>query len=122
MIETSRQGDSALFVLSRQGPQSKLDIVSIAAELTRLQCGGAGIRILFEWSQISAWPFEAPSAAAIQTWKASAPSIVRAAIVHDQKWTRHAALLAALLRVNNTQVRSFHPRDHAAAVAWLEQG
>jgi hypothetical protein len=121
-METSKPDGSALFVLSRQGPQQKLDIVAIAAELTRLESGGAALLILFEWSQISAWPFEAPSAAAILEWNASALSIARAAIVHDHKLTRHAALLAALMRVADAQVRSFHPRDLSAAVAWLEQG
>ena len=79
-METSKPNDDALFVLLRQGPQPKLDIVAIAAELARLQCGGAALRILFEWSQLSAWPFEAPSAAAIKTWNAAVPPLSRVAI------------------------------------------
>jgi hypothetical protein len=119
-METSKPNGYAMFVLRREGPQAQFDIVAIAAELARVKSGGATLRILFEWSQISAWSFEAPSPAAIQAWNASAPAVSRAAIVHGQKWTRHAAVLSALMRVGDTQVRSFHPRDHTAAIAWLE--
>jgi hypothetical protein len=119
---TSQPGDRAFFVLRRQGAQPKLDIAAIARELAHSISGGTAVRLLFDWSQVSSWPFEAPSAAAVQAWNETAPPISRAAFVHDQKWNRHAAILSALMRVGHAQVRSFRPPDYDNAIAWLEQG
>jgi hypothetical protein len=121
-METSRLGDRAFSVLRRQGAQPNLDIAAIAAELAHSRSGDAALRILLEWSQVSSWPFEAPSAAAVRAWNRAAPLISRVAIVHDQKWNRHAAILSALMRVGNAQVRSFPPPYYEKAIAWLEQG
>jgi hypothetical protein len=89
--------------------------------LAGLQAGGETLRVLFDWSHIGSWPFAAPSAAAVREWKAGAPPIGRAAFVHDLKWNRHAAVLAALLRISNAKVRSFRHADAEKAIAWLEQ-
>jgi hypothetical protein len=121
MIEISQPGDRKFFVLRSHGAQPKLDIIAIAGELWHIQKGDAALRVLFDWSKLKSWPFEAPSLATIQKWKETVPFISRAAIVHDQKWNRHAALLAALLRVGNAQVRSFRASDYNGAIVWLEQ-
>jgi hypothetical protein len=110
-----------LLLMRRGGTQPKLDIMVIARELARLRTGDASLDILFDWSTVDAWPFERPSVATVRAWKETAPSISRAAIVHDPKWTRHAALLAALFRVHHAVVRSFLPSDFHDAIIWLEQ-
>jgi SpoIIAA-like len=107
--------------MRRRGLQPKLDIMAIARELAQFQTGDASLKVLFDWSELDSWPFAAPSMATVQAWKENVPSISRAAIVHDPKWTRHAALLAALLRVCGAAVRSFLPSDHDDAIIWLEQ-
>jgi hypothetical protein len=107
--------------MPRRGPQPKLDIMAIARELAQFQAGEASLKVLFDWSELESWPFAAPSLATVQAWKEIVPSISRAAIVHDPKWTRHAALLAALLRVCGAAVRSFLPSDYDGAIIWLEQ-
>ena len=109
------------FIMRRRGLQPTLDIMAIARELAQIQAGDASLKILFDWSELDSWPFAAPSLATVQSWKESVPSISRAAIVHDPKWTRHAALLAALLRVCHAAVRSFLPSDYGSAIIWLEQ-
>ncbi len=109
------------FIMPRRGPQPKLDIMAIARELAQFQAGDGSLKVLFDWSELNSWPFAAPSLATVQTWKETIPSISRAAIVHDAKWTRHAALLAALLRVCHATVRSFLPSDYDGAIIWLEQ-
>jgi hypothetical protein len=109
------------FVVRRRGPQPKLDVMSIARELAQFQTADASLKVLFDWSELDSWPFEAPSLATVQAWKETIPPISRAAIVHDPKWTRHAALLAALLRVRHAAVRSFLPSDYDGAIIWLEQ-
>jgi hypothetical protein len=118
----SHSGDRAPLVLRRQGAQSKFDIVAIASELQRAEAAEAALRILFDWSQVTSWPFEAPPAAAIEAWNKTAPSISRAAVVHSQKWYRQAAVLSALMRLRNAQVKSFQPSDTDKALAWLQQG
>jgi hypothetical protein len=110
-----------LFVMRRRGPQPKLDIMVIARELAHFRTCDASLNVLFDWSELDSWPFEAPSLATVRAWKETVPSISRAAILHDSKWTRHAALLAALLRVCHAAVRSFLPSDYDDAIIWLEQ-
>ena len=58
----------------------------------------------------------------LQAWSETTPLIARAAIVHGHKWSRHAALIAALLRMRNAEVRSFRPSDCERAIAWLDRG
>jgi len=110
-----------VFVMRQSGPQPKLDIIAIARELARSRLGDASLKVLFDWSELDTWPFEAPSLATVQAWKEIIPSVSRAAIVHDPKWNRHAALLAALLRVGDAEVRSFLPFYRDAAIIWIEQ-
>ena len=74
---------------------SSLDVMAIARELAQFQAGDASLKVLFDWSEMDSWPFVAPSLTTVQSWKETVPPISRAAIVHDPKWTRHAALLAA---------------------------
>jgi hypothetical protein len=119
-METSPTENRGFFVLRRQGAQSKFDIAAFASDLANLQTGDAPLRILFDWLKVDSWPFEAPSAAAVQVWNKTAPAIKRAAFVHDHKWNRHAAMLAALMRVSNAEARSFRPPNADRAIAWLE--
>jgi hypothetical protein len=91
------------------------DITAIGNELAKHQTVDGPARILFDWSQIRSWPFGPPSAASIRTWNLSAPAIALGAFVHDRKWNRHVALLAALLRVGNAEVRSFQASDFESA-------
>jgi SpoIIAA-like len=121
MVSTSQAVVRKLLVTRRRGHQPKLDILVLARELAHLRTDDASLDVLFDWSKVEAWPFEGPSLAAVRAWKETVPSISRAAIVHDPKWTRHAALLAALLRVRHAVVRSFLPSDSDDAIIWLEQ-
>jgi len=107
--------------MRRRGPQPKLNIIAIARELAHFQTGYASLNVLFDWSELDSWPFEAPSPATVQAWKETVPSVSRAAIVHDPKWNRHAALLAALLRVCDAEVLSFLPSHRDGAIIWIEQ-
>jgi hypothetical protein len=116
-----RPRQRAFAVIRRRGLHPKLDIMAIAHELGQIQAGDASLKVLFDWSELDSWPFAAPSVATVRAWKETVPSTSRAAIVHDPKWTRHAALLAALLRVCGAAVRSFLPSDYDGAVTWLDQ-
>jgi hypothetical protein len=121
MLSTPQAAVRKLFVMRRRGLQPRLDIMVVARELAHFRTSDAPIDVLFDWSKVDGWPFEGPSLATIRAWKETVPTISRAAIVHDPKWTRHAALLAALLRVRHATARSFLPSDFDEAIIWLEQ-
>jgi hypothetical protein len=120
-METRHSVGRAFFVLRPQGNQAKYDIVAMANELAHVQRGGAALRLLFDWTQVHTWPFATPTDVAVQTWKQTAPLIARAAIVHHPKWNRHAAFLAALMRVGNAQVRCLLSPNYEKAAEWLER-
>ena len=65
-----------LFVMRRRGPQPRLDIMVIARELAQFQPADASLKVLFDWSELDSWPFEAPSlVTSVQSWKETVPSI-----------------------------------------------
>src|ERR1700743_1418670 len=109
MVSTSQAVVRKLLVTRRRGLQAKLDIMVLARELAHFRMAHASLDVLFDWSNVEAWPFERPSLSSVQAWKETVPVISRAAIVHDPKWSRHAALIAALLRVGHAAARSFLP-------------
>ena len=116
---TERTKNCSFLALRRQGAQPKFDIVAIASELARLHTAAEALRVFFDWSQVTSWQYAAPSAAAIREWNKAAPVIARAAFVHEPKWNRHAAILAALLRVSDAEARSFRRVDTEKAIDWL---
>jgi hypothetical protein len=114
------------FVTSRQaGNQARFDIVSIARELKiasqeQAWSGGEPLRILFDWSEVTTWPYQATPQTRLQLWRKMAPAVLRAAFVHNRRWDRQVALIAALLRSTNAEVRSFPPAKLDDAIDWLE--
>jgi SpoIIAA-like len=109
-----------VLVLRREGPQPKFDLAAIAKEVAHGQANAKLPRVLFDWSGVTIWPFEAPEATAIRYWYTLAPRVARAALIHDEKWDRHASMLTALMRAVGAQVKSFPPGYQERAVAWLE--
>lgn len=117
----SRTAERSFLVVRPVGAQTKFDIAAIGDELERQASGAKGMRVLFDWSHLKSWPFAAPSAADSHEWNKAALPIARAALVHDRKWDRHAAVLSALLRIGGAQVRSFRLSDRDNAIDWLER-
>jgi hypothetical protein len=125
MLTKRAAGDGVFFAMRQVGPQAKLDIVAIAWELSLLAEEHARKEppcILFDWSAVTSWSYEASSQKNLQLWKETAPRIFRAAFIHDRRWDRQAALLAALLRSADTEVLSFLPAQMDRAVHWLTSG
>jgi hypothetical protein len=121
-VETSSGHHRGFVTLVVSGPIPCFDIQSIATDLGRASNSCSQMRVFFDWSKVESWPFEAPSPIAIAAWRRAAPSIMRAAFLHVHKWDRHAALLSALLRSANAEVRSFRPIDRDLAISWLRGG
>src|SRR5947199_8162693 len=119
-MATSGAEDREYLILRRQAAQPRFDVATLAEEIATLLSDEAPRRIFLDWSSVKSWPFAAPSRQAIACWSMIVPPIRRVAIVHAPKWNQHAALLSALLRLSGAEVRSFHPRQHAGAAAWLK--
>jgi len=66
-----------------------------------------GLYVLFDWSALSVWDNDSAAREACKKWESAVPPIHRAAIVHPQRWMRHAAVLSAVLRVKGVEVRSW---------------
>jgi hypothetical protein len=79
------------------------------------------IRVLFDWTGIQGWEPGTGDPARWPNWRAMARPIDRAAIVHEHRWNRQAALLAAMLRISKAQARSWLPRNLPAALVWLNE-
>ena len=120
MAILATRGDRTVLVLRREGPQPHFDLAGIAKEIARGQANAKPTRVLFDWSAVTVWPFEAPGAAAIRYWYTLAPRVARAALIHDEKCDRHAAMLAALMRALGAEAKAFPPGYQERAVAWLE--
>jgi hypothetical protein len=120
-MATSRTAERSFLVVRPVGAQTTFDVAAIAGELGRQASGAEGMRVLFDWSQLKSWPFAAPSIADGHEWSRAALPIARAALVHDRKWDRHAAVLSALLRISGAQARSFRLCDRDNAIDWLKQ-
>ena len=114
------RGDRTRLILRREGPQPKFDLAAIAKEIARTQREAEPPRLLFDWSQVTAWPFEAPTATAIRFWYSLAPRVSRAALIHDGNLDRHAAMLSAVMRALAAEVKSFPPGYDERALAWLD--
>lgn len=108
------------FVVSRRlGVQPTFDIAAIARELAALPGAGRELCVLLDWSCIETWPFKPAAQSAIIRWREAPPEVARVAILHDANWNRHAALLSALLRISDVEVRSFAASERAQASRWL---
>ena len=120
MSFVATRGDRTWLVLRRAGPQPVFDLAGIAKEIARAQRDAGPPRVLFDWSRVTAWPFEAPTATAIRFWYSLAPRVSRAALIHDGDLERHAAMLSAVLRALAAEVRSFPAGYDERAMAWLD--
>lgn len=83
--------------------------------------GGLKAKILFDWRSLDNSSLLGWSVVAMEPWIVVVHRIERIAIVHDPGWNRHAALLAALLRRENLNIRSWRPEHLSTAFDWLLQ-
>jgi len=77
--------------------------------------------VYLDWVGIDRWEFTVPRPNGVTAWRRAHKTIKRAAIVHPPRLNRQAAWLAAILREGGVEVRSWRPRDAAAAATWLRR-
>lgn len=98
------------------------DFLALADALATQQASRPSSNILFDWSDLVSWNFRTPANPEIERWLRGADLIERLAIVHDRRWNRQAAWLAALFRTRDCRVRSYRLDDRDRAMTWLISG
>src|SRR5580698_9836599 len=119
MIKVEWNEANSIVLVHIYGMQSTSGFLQTGDELFKDGCAHAPYCILFDWSDLQSWPFGEVKSASIASWVNIAAQIFRAAIVHERRWNRQAAWVAALMRLNNTQVRSWSCGQRDQAIAWL---
>lgn len=121
MIEIAYLSDESIVTILFRGRLSVFDLsVFEPAQLDR-HARHEHIRVLFDWTGIEGWEPGTREPSLWPNWRAMARPIDRAAIIHERRWNRQAALLAAILRINKVQARSWLPRNLPNALVWLKE-
>ena len=118
MIEVDCRPEDDVVIVRFRGIVTSREFTGLAANI-----GDFGFRtrilIYLDWVGIDRWEFAVPGPSGVATWRRARQTIKRAAIVHQPRLNRQAAWLAAVLREGGVEVRSWRPRDAAAAAIWL---
>ena len=77
------------------------------------------VLVYLDWVGIDRWEFAIANGVA--TWRGASKAIERAAVIHPPRLNRQAAWLAAILRKEGVEVRSWRPKDAMAATIWLRR-
>jgi hypothetical protein len=121
VIEITCPNDEAIVTVRFRGRLLVSDLSVFETALSDRHAAHERIRVLFDWTGIEAWEPGAREPARWPNWRDMARPIERAAIVHEHRWNRQAALLAAMPRINKAQARSWLPRNLPAALIWLNE-
>lgn len=121
MIEIASPNDQSIVTVRFRGRVSASDLTVLETALLDRHAGHEHLRVFFDWTGIEGWEPGTGEPARWPNWRAMARPIKRAAIIHERRWNRQAALLAAMLRINKAQARSWLPRNLPAALVWLKE-
>ena len=121
VIELAPLNGEPIVSIRFRGRLSVSDLTVFETALLERHAGHAQIRVLFDWTGVEGWEPGTGEPARWPNWRAMARPIDRAAIIHEHRWNRQAALLAAMLRINKAQARSWLPRNLPAALVWLNE-
>ena len=121
VIELASLNGESIVTVRFLGRLSVSDLTVFETALLDRHVGHEHIRVLFDWTAIEGWEPGTREPALWPNWRAMARPIDRAAIIHEHRWNRQAALLAATLRINKAQARSWLPRNLPAALVWLNE-
>jgi hypothetical protein len=120
MISIDRRRGRHIFI-RLFGLQKTKELLALAKAIRKRPPSSKKLEICFDWSELTAWKFDAPHGDQIACWLEAAAFIERIAIVHDRRWNRPAAWFAALLRTGGVEVRSYIPGNCDRACAWLKR-
>jgi hypothetical protein len=118
MIDVDSTLKDGVVTIRFRGAVTNREFIDLAATIADSKSTGRVLMHL-DWVGIDRWAFSVPTANGVNAWRRARKVIVRAAIVHQPRLNRQAAWLAAFLREEGVQVRSWRPQNAAAAAAWL---
>ena len=120
MIEVDCFPEDHLVKVRFRGNVTSREFADLAAIIADF---GSGVAVLvyLDWVGIERWEFTVASANGVTTWRRASQVVGRAAIVHLPRLNRQAAWLAAILRREGVEVRSWRPKDAVAAAIWLRR-
>jgi hypothetical protein len=118
MIDVDTTLKESVVTVHFRGAVTDREFVDLAATIANLGSTGRVLMYL-DWIGIDHWAFSVPTANGVTAWRRARKLIMRAAIVHQPRLNRQAAWLAALLREEGVNVRSWRPQNAAAAATWL---
>jgi hypothetical protein len=121
VIEIASLNGKSIVTVRFRGRLSVSDLSVFDTALLDRHAGHEHIRVLFDWTGVQGWGRGTGDPARWPNWRDMARPINRAAIVHERRWNRQAALLAAMLRINKAQARSWLPRNLPDALVWLNE-
>jgi len=101
------------------GIQPAAEFAESAIALLHELDGASAINVMFDWTALSGWDDNDRAARSCRQWHNAAHLIRRMAIVHDRRWNRQAAALAAIMRKSRRDVRSWHAGEYTEAMQWL---
>jgi hypothetical protein len=118
MIDVDTTLEGGVVTIRFRGAVTNREFIDLATTIANF--GSTGRMLLYlDWVGIDRWAFSVPTAGDVDEWRRARHVIARAAIVHQPRLNRQAAWLAAFLRQEGVQVRSWRPQNAAAAAAWL---
>jgi hypothetical protein len=121
VIEIASLNGESIVIVRFRGRLSVSDLSGFDTAPLGRNAGHNHIRALFDWTGVEGWEPETRDPARWPNWRDMARSIDRAAIIHERRWNRQAALLAAMLRINKAQARSWLRRNLPDALVWLNK-
>jgi hypothetical protein len=121
VIEIASLNGASIVTVRFRGRLLVSDLSVFETALSDRNAGLEHIRVLFDWTALEEWEPGTRDPARWPNWRAMARPIERAAIIHEHRWNRQAALLAAMLRINKAQARSWLPRNLPDALLWLNE-
>src|SRR5262245_57455553 len=118
MIEVDADLEEGVVTVRFRGAVTNREFIDLAATIASF---GSADRVLvyLDWIGIDRWAFSVPTAGGVNEWRRARKMIARAALVHQPRMNRQAAWLAAFLRKEGVQVRSWRAQNAAAAATWL---
>jgi hypothetical protein len=118
MIDVDSTLEEGVVTIRFRGAVTNREFIDLAATIA--DSGSTGRVLMYlDWIGIDRWVFSVPTANGLTEWRRAGKMIARTAIIHQPRLNRQAAWLAAFLREQGVQVRSWRPHNAAAAATWL---
>jgi hypothetical protein len=118
MIDVDSTLEECVVTIRFRGAVTNREFIDLAATIAGFRSTDRVLMYL-DWIGIDRWEFSVPTGSGLIAWRGARNMIARAAIVHQPRLNRQAAWLAAFLREEGVEVRSWRPPNAAAAANWL---